>query len=47
MPIPRKAIISIEDTSYYHCISRYVRRAYLCGEDSYTGQSYEEQLRHP
>ncbi|WP_299011832.1 transposase [uncultured Shewanella sp.] len=43
MPIPRKAIVSIEDTSYYHCISRCVRRAFLCGEDSYTGQSYEHR----
>ncbi|WP_299495214.1 transposase [uncultured Shewanella sp.] len=43
MPIPRKAIVSIEDTPYYHCISRCVRRAYLCGEDSYTGQSYEHR----
>ncbi|WP_299005959.1 transposase [uncultured Shewanella sp.] len=43
MAIPRKAIISIEDTPYYHCISRCVRRAYLCGHDDYTGQSYEHR----
>ncbi|MCL1127866.1 transposase [Shewanella surugensis] len=43
MPTPRKAIISIEDTPYYHCVSRCVRRAYLCGKDSYTGQSYEHR----
>jgi len=43
MAIPRKAIISIEDTPYYHCISRCVRRAYLCGVDDYTGQSYEHR----
>ncbi|WP_298772959.1 transposase [uncultured Shewanella sp.] len=43
MAIPRKAIISIEDTPYYHCISRCVRRAYLCGKDDYTGQSYEHR----
>ncbi|WP_298768698.1 transposase [uncultured Shewanella sp.] len=43
MPTARKAIVSIEDTPYYHCISRCVRRAYLCGEDAYTGQSYEHR----
>ncbi|MCL1124776.1 transposase [Shewanella surugensis] len=43
MPTPRKAIVSMEDTSFYHCISRCVRRAFLCGVDNYTGQSYEHR----
>ncbi|WP_298775487.1 transposase [uncultured Shewanella sp.] len=43
MPMARKAIVSVEDTPYYHCVSRCVRRAYLCGEDEYTGQSYEHR----
>lgn len=41
MATPRKKQLSLVDTKYYHCISRCVRRAYLCGEDNATGKSYE------
>ena len=43
MPTPRKALVSLEDTLYYHCVSRCVRKAFLCGVDHYTGQSYEHR----
>lgn len=43
MTTPRSEQIDLEMTPYYHCMSRCVRRAYLCGEDLVTGQSYEHR----
>lgn len=43
MPRPRKTLIAVESTPYYHCVARCVRRAFLCGQDSITGNSYEHR----
>ena len=39
----RSTQISLTETPYYHCVSRCVRRAFLCGTDSQSGKDYHHR----
>ena len=43
MTRPRKELVSISDTPYYHIVSRCVRRTFLCGFDRETNTDYEHR----
>ena len=43
MTAARNEIVAEGEEGIYHCISRCVRRAFLCGQDDYTGKSFEHR----
>lgn len=43
MAQPRFQLVQSDTASTFHCVQRCVRRAFLCGIDRYTGQSFEHR----
>jgi REP element-mobilizing transposase RayT len=39
----RRNQVHIDTTPYYHCIARCVRRAFLCGDDVFSGKNYDHR----
>ena len=43
MTCPRSEVVEKGVVGIYHCVTRCVRRAFLCGRDKYSGKSFEHR----
>ena len=43
MAVPRHQLVDPTTPGYYHCITRCVRRAFLCGADPLSGRSFDHR----
>ena len=39
----RLSQVNVDETPYYHCVTRCVRRAYLCGRDRVSGKNFDHR----
>ena len=37
----QQELVSLEATPCYHCVCPCVRRAFLCGDDEYSGRNFD------
>jgi hypothetical protein len=43
MGYPRSLLVDAAEPGAYHCVSRCVRRAFLCGEDAVSGRNFDHR----
>ena len=43
MAYPRSQLVSDEEPGFFHCVSRCVRRAFLCSLDQHSGKNFEHR----
>jgi hypothetical protein len=43
MGYPRSLLVDATEPASYHCVSRCVRRAFLCGEDAVSGRNLDHR----
>jgi hypothetical protein len=43
MGYPRTMTVAPDEAGSYHCISRCVRRAWLCGNDPLSGRNFDHR----